>query len=177
MSEEKKEKTKTVTIRGIDSEIYDKFVEMANSMGMSVGELMNTAMKQLLALLTIAREKSGEVGKSAGETLSKIISTPKEFLKEFVEGVKDFDVISGIEVLEVSRSDLEHAMKPVVFINIKKLVFKDDVDTQLFDNKVKSIKFVDYIVIPRNLPRLLVAKKSMFVKKIIYMDEYEEKSK
>ncbi len=174
MTEKEKNKPKTITIRGVDPEIYENFVKMANSLGMTVGELMNIAMRQLLTLATIAKDKSIEIGRTAGETASKIISSPKEFLREFIEGIKDFDTISGIEVLVVGKSDLEHAEKPIVFINMKKLVFDDDVDIELFNNKIKSIKFVDYVVLPRNLPKLLVAKKSMFVKKIMYADELKK---
>ncbi len=177
MAEEKREKSKTVTIRGLDPEIYEKFVETAKTLGLTVGELMNIAMKNAIALITITREKSDEIGRKAGKTVSKIVSTPMALLRGFIEEVKDFDIISGIEFLEISRSDLEQSDKPIIFMNMKKLVFKENVNAELFKNKVKSIKFVDYIIIPKNIPKLLAAKKCSFVKKIMYIEELEKGNK
>ncbi len=174
MNDDVKNKQKITTIRGLDPEIYEKFVETAKTLGLTVGELMNVAMKNTIALIEISREKSEEIGRKAGKTVSKLISTPINLLRGFVEEVKDFDIISGIEELEISRNDLLSIEKPVIFLNIKELVIKEDVDKGLFEQKVRGIKFVDVVKVHKRLPKLFVAKKCSFVKRIVVIENEKE---
>ncbi|MCD6196207.1 MAG: hypothetical protein J7J82_05435 [Staphylothermus sp.] len=174
MSEDVKNKQRITTIRGLDPEIYEKFVETAKTLGLTVGELMNVAMKNTIALIEISREKGEEIGRKAGKTVSKLISTPMTLLRGFVEEVKDFDIISGVEELEISRNDLLSIEKPVIFMNMKKLVIGEDVDKALFEQKVRGIKFVEVVKVHKKLPKLLVAKKCSFVKKIVVIEDDKE---
>ena len=54
-------------------------------------------------------------------------------------------------------------------------IIGEDVDKELFEQKVKGIKFVEVVKVHKKLPKLLVAKKCSFVKKIIVIeDDIEE---
>ena len=170
-NEGKEEKKKIFTIRGLDPDLYERFTQTAKSLGVSVGELMNEAMKTILTLITIGKEVGGKAGKKLGKTAATIISVPLDTVKAFIEGLKDFEVISSIGELSISRTDLESLEKPVIFANIRKIVFEDDVDWGLVDSKVKGIKLVDEVVLPRNIPKLLFAKKCFMIKKLVTKKE------
>lgn len=164
--EEKEESKKIFTIRGLDPELYEKFTRTAKDLGTSVGELMNEAMRTLLTLIIIGREAGEKIGREVGKTGAALLSTPIKIMKAIVEGAKDFEVVSGIGELSVSKVDLEAIERPVLFVNLRKLVFEDDVSWELINTKVKGVKLVDEVVLPKHIPKLLFAKKCLMVKKI-----------
>lgn len=157
---------RTFTIRGLDPELYERFVRVAKDLGMSVGALMNEAMRAILALTIIGKEASERIGREVGKASALILSKPIEIVKSIVEGIKDFEVITSIGELTVSKVDLEKIDKAILFVNIRKLTFDNDVDWELLNTKVKGVKLVDEVVIPKHIPKLLFAKKCTFVKKI-----------
>jgi len=167
MVEEIKKEKKMLTVRGIDPEVYERFTKVASELGTNVGELMNEAMKIFLSLVEIGEEKGEKVGKQVGKVGAKLISAPLKVAGSVIEGAKNFDIITGVSELEITKMDLESIEKPVLFINIHKLVFEDDVTWDVLNSKVRSIKIVDEVVIPKHIPKLLLAKKCMMVKRIV----------
>ena len=170
-NEGKEESKKVFTIRGLDPELYEKFTQTAKSLGVSVGELMNEAMRTILTLIIVSREAGEKAGKELGKATASMVSAPLKVIKAFIEGFKDFEVVTSIGELSISRADLEGVEKPVLFVNIRKLVFEDDVDWDLINSKVKGVKLVDEVVIPKNIPKLLFAKKCLMVKKLVSQKE------
>jgi len=152
-------RTRIYTIRGLDPELYERFSKIAKEIGTNIGALMNEAMKNVIALV--------EVGKDLSKTGLVIATAPIKAAKEAAKEIKDFEVISGVNELEVSKDDLEALDKPVVFTNMNKLVFTDDVTWEVIDRKVKAIKLVDEVVIPKHIPKLLLVKRCSMVKRII----------
>lgn len=67
--------------------------------------------------------------------------------------------IGNLVALEVSRKDLESLKGPVMFHNIKTLELGDDIDWNLFDKSVMSIKNVAHVLIPATLTRFQVLTK------------------
>ncbi|NLT38001.1 MAG: hypothetical protein GXX95_07575 [Methanomassiliicoccus sp.] len=67
--------------------------------------------------------------------------------------------IGNLSSLNVSRKDLESLKGPVLFHNIKLLEFTDDVDWNLFDKRVMSIKNCTKVMIPQSLTRFQVLTK------------------
>ncbi len=166
VGEEKDEKdkerpyrTRIYTIRGLDPELYEKFSKIAKEIGTNIGALMNEAMKNVIALI--------EVGKDVGKTGLVIATAPIKAAKEASKEIKDFEVISGVSELEVSKDDLEALDKPVVFTNMSKLVFADDVTWEVIERKVRAIKLVDEVVIPKHIPKLQLVKRCSMVKRIV----------
>jgi len=121
--QEKEEKGKVYTIRGLDPELYERFSRTAKELGVTVGDLMNMAMSNLLVTL----EASKDVGQRVSSALSRILDKIKEAqaaaMKTVVGAVADFDLISDIDELTVTKADLQAAERPIVFSNIKRLVF------------------------------------------------------
>jgi len=149
LSEEEREKT--VTIRGVDKELYNRALALAKELGKSAGEMVNEALKLLLSTAT-----------TAATAISKAA--------ELVEGVKEaaipVHVVSGVEELTVRRADLESLEKPVVFKGIKRLVFEDDVDYEVFDSKVRHLIMCGEVQVPKSYPKLKVAEKCKLVGKL-----------
>ncbi len=158
MSGEEKSK-RVFSIRGLDPEIYDRFAKVARELGVSVGELMNEAMRFMLSLVS--------VGTVAGVEGIKLLMKSLRGVKGIHESLGNVEVISGLDELEVSREDLESIDKPVIFMNIKKLVFKEGIDRELIESKVRGIKLVDEVVVPKSIPKLIVARKCSMVRKLV----------
>ncbi len=171
--EEEEKKKDVYTIRGLDPELYELFSRRARELGINVGRLMNEAMRILLALTEISVEtgkilfkKAGEAGEKLAKLTLEVADTDK--VKKALESA---DIIRNIEELRVSRKDLEALDKPIIFANLKKLVFEDDVDEKLIMEKVASIKLVDEVIVPAHVPKLAVARKCSMVKRILSKEE------
>ena len=67
--------------------------------------------------------------------------------------------IGNLASLHVSRKDLESLKGPVLFHNIKALEFADDIDWEMFDKRVMSIKNCAKVLIPQTLTRFQVLTK------------------
>ncbi|HID72808.1 TPA: hypothetical protein EYP38_02595 [Candidatus Micrarchaeota archaeon] len=152
---EKKRGFKTVTIRNIDEEVYSRVVSLAKSLGVTAGELVNESLRLLLSLTA----RGVEVAKGVGKGLLE---------EGLLEGLKrkDFVSIGDVDELVITRKDLEEVDKPVMIRNVKKLTFAADVSEEIFDRKIKSIVFVDELVIPGHLPKLKVLSRSRMVRTV-----------
>jgi len=168
MSEERREKT--YTIRGIDPEVYETFSRIAKNMNLSIGKLLNESMKMMISLIGVGSGIGIKLGKLGATVLKESTNIIKSSLP-----TPDVDVITGIKELEVSRSDLESTEKSVMFLNIDKLIFRDDVDWNLIEKKVRGIRLVEEIVVPDHIPKLLLAKKCSMVGKIVTRSRSPEK--
>jgi len=154
------------SIRGLNDDLYREFSAKARELGVSVGELMNVAMSRLLV--------SMDAGASAGRRLadalrslgSKLGEAQSRAFKSAVEAVADFDLVADLEELRVGRGDLERARRPLVFSNIRRLEFGDDVDWELLSSKVRSINVVDEVIVPDGIPLLELASRCRLVKRI-----------
>jgi hypothetical protein len=71
--------------------------------------------------------------------------------------------IGNLTSLSVTRKDLESLKGPVMFQNIKTLDFADDIDWDLFDRSVMSIKNCTKVLIPQSLTRFQVLTKCSMV--------------
>ncbi|MFP3265120.1 MAG: hypothetical protein RXO54_04730, partial [Acidilobus sp.] len=145
---------------------YERFSRTAKDLGVTVGDLMNMAMSNLL----VSIEATKDVGQRVSSALSRIVDKLKEAqasaMKTVVGAVADFDLISNIDELTVTKADLQAADKPIVFSNIKRLVFAPDVDWDTINSKVRSIKVVNELVVPKGVPVLQLAKRCQLVRRI-----------
>jgi hypothetical protein len=74
--------------------------------------------------------------------------------------------IGNLTSLSVSRKDLESLKGPVMFQNIKTLDFADDIDWEMFDRSVMSIKNCAKVLIPPTLTRFQVLTKCAMVSEV-----------
>ncbi|PCN49791.1 hypothetical protein B6U99_07880 [Candidatus Geothermarchaeota archaeon ex4572_27] len=150
------EREKTVTIRGVDRELYSRALALAREVGKSAGEMINEALRLLLSHTMAA---------------ATAITRAAEAGREIMQGVKEVAsaerVVSGVGELVVRRADLEAVEKPVVFRGIKRLVFDEDVDYELFNSKVRAIVMCDEVQVPKAYPKLKVAERCRMVGKLV----------
>jgi len=143
MSSGSSNERKTVTIRGLSTELYERVTRVAREMGVTVGEFVNEALKQYISVL-----------EGISKTLDNVVKSG------------DAIVISNVSSLVVTRSDLEGVSKGVIFKDMDELIFADDVTSELFQNKVVKIVNVNTVYVPKSLSTLLVASRCELVKKI-----------
>lgn len=143
MSEERK----TITIRGVDKSLYERISDIARQMGITIGEVINDALRKYLTFL---------------ENIQSRIEKELDELIQKGEAI----LIKDIKSLTISRKDLEHLDKKVIFRDINDLTFSDDVDDKLFNEKVLKIIRVSTISIPKTMSTILVSSKCERVGKI-----------
>lgn len=74
--------------------------------------------------------------------------------------------ISDLASLVITRKDLESLKGQVMLHRIKKLEFADDVDWELFDRTVMSIKSSSVVLIPKSITRFQVLTKCSMVSEV-----------
>lgn len=148
--EEREERREIVSIRGVDRELYQQLSAFAKEAGKTIGEVINEAMAIFISL----KEGLTGAGERFVESMEKAVST----------------YIGNIDELSVSRDDLMDVKGNVVFRNIGRLLFAEDVDNDIFQGKVKRIINVNELVIPKHLSKLRVLSRSMHIKRIVVQD-------
>lgn len=152
MSREKEDKT-SVTIRGIDKDLYNRLSVLARETGKTIGELINESMRLMLSFT---------------DNLGRKLTSFSEAFREGLREARDkYLEIGLLDELVVTRRDLEEVDKPVVFKNIKRLIISDDVPYELFEEKISEIIMCKEVIVPENYPKLKVARKIRFGGKII----------
>ena len=153
---------RTMTIRGIDKDLYDRAVALAKETGRTVGEVINEALRLILSLASTTASTAKELGVSTFELGKAAVEGMKEGLNIYE--------ISDIEEIELTKDDLENIEGIVRLRNIKRLVFSNDITEELIDKKIHSIVMCDEIIIPRHIRKLKVLKKCKFIKKIRFTE-------
>ncbi|AHC50740.1 hypothetical protein SUSAZ_01195 [Sulfolobus acidocaldarius SUSAZ] len=153
------EKKKSITIRGIDQDLYEKMVNFARDSGRTVGEVMNQAMSSFLGV-------ASETANVIDQTLQRAKETGRSFVEGFNEARKGVSVIADLDDLTLSKEEIINHGKQLSFRNIKRLTFPD-IDEQTFENYIVSIVSVDELDIPKSLNKLKVLQRGRFVKKIV----------
>jgi|ECHhosMinimDraft_1075155.scaffolds.fasta_scaffold00009_47 hypothetical protein len=151
--------TKTVTIRGVNKEVYNEVVRLSREIGKSVGEITNQA---LTLFLSIANEASRAISSVGGG----VVETGKAFIEGFRESRKDITIISNIDEMEISKDELISYGKPISFRNIKRLTFTD-IDQNTFENYIDSLISIEELVIPSSVNKLKLLQRSRFIKRIV----------
>ena len=150
MTEPRRETRGTITIKGVDKEVYRALVSLAKFWGKTAGEVATQAFKLYLSIVESLGGALSELGKAlerAGNTISRM-------------GVQ---VVSGIGHLELDKATLEKAERPLFLVGIKKLVIKPDVGAELIREKIFGIVDCDVVEVPSGALRVEVLKKCRFV--------------
>ena len=130
-------KLKNVTIRGIDSDVYEEFSTNIKSLNRNIGEAVTQMMKDILqdfdgTFPTLSSRRS--LGKLQGKTAR----------------------ISHHDRLSISKRDLQEAGLVFSFRHIDKLIFEPDVDLETFNKHVRDIRHCSRVRIPDFLPKLVL---------------------
>jgi metal-responsive CopG/Arc/MetJ family transcriptional regulator len=147
--EESKEK-KAIIIKGLDEQLRTAVKELANTTGKTMSEIIREAIR----LYVSARE----VGTAAAK---EVVSTLKEVT------APTYVTIKGIGELQLSKEDLLSFKEKVVLMNIDKLEFANDVDTNLLLEKIEKIVNVKELILPKTIPKSAILPKSTYIGKIV----------
>ena len=144
--EEEESEKKSVSIKGVRADIYNRMMGMAKDTGRTLGELTNDAYRSFIATVEGAKNVSKSFLEGAGSAMPR--------------------TIENIKTLEITREDLEEIKHKVSFRNINELIFKD-VDDETFEKYVVSIVGVKKLMIPAKMKKSKVLLRSSFVDEII----------
>lgn len=152
------DKKKTITVRGVDKDLYERITNIARNSGKTVGEVINESIRTFLAF-------GGKIGEKIDESTQKVLYIGKSFIEGYKEAGKELIIISDLEELHLNKNEIMSAGKPISFRNIKKLVL-EDVDQDTINKYIDSIISVDEVVVPSSINKLTLLPKCKFVKKI-----------
>ncbi|MFX0014381.1 MAG: hypothetical protein ACFFB2_08595 [Promethearchaeota archaeon] len=152
--EEIKSKLKNVTIRGIDSEIYEQFSYKIKNLRMNLGDAITKMMKDILVDLN--------------DSLDHLPALRARTTFDRFE-LKRIRIIH-YDRLKIGRADLEEADAMIDFLHIDQLTFLPDVTQEVFTRHVRSISHCGTVRIPSIFPKLVMYSKLQFCDRI---DVYE----
>ncbi len=161
MARSDREEKGTVTIKGVDKEVYRALVSLAKLWGKTAGEVATQAFKLYLSIT----EAVGGAVSSLGRALERaggIISRT------------GLQVVSGIGRLELDRATLQAAEKPLLLMGIKRLAVRPDVEPELLREKVMGIVDCEVVEVPPGPLMAEVLKKCRFVGEVAVLDEGDE---
>lgn len=155
---EEKEEKKTITIRGVDDDLYKKAVLLARETGRNVGDIVNQALKSFLSITENAT-------RTVSTAITHVTNTGKEFVQGLKEAGKEVIVISDLKEVEVDREELINLGKPASFRNIDRLVLTN-ITQEDIDKYIDSIILVKEVVVPPTINKLKLLQKCKFVDKV-----------
>lgn len=136
-----REESKSISVKGVNSDLYRKVIEKAIETGKTIGEITNDAYKTLLSTMEFALQKSSNVLK------------------------RDFEVVSNFSELTISDADLKELGKPVAFSNVDKLDLSA-VSNENFDKYIKSLLHIKKLIISSELRKSLILTRAKYIDKI-----------
>ena len=160
--QEGKSKLKNVTIRGIDSDIYDQFSHQIRNLRMNLGDAITKMMKDIIVDLDESLDDLPAL---------RIRTTFNNFALERLS-------INHYDRLKIGRADLEEANAKISFSHIDKLTFLPDVTREVFTRYVKSVSHCGIVRMPSIFPKLIMYSKLQFCDRIeVYNVEDEDSEK
>jgi hypothetical protein len=136
------EQLTNITIRNVSSKIYDEFVAKAKSEGFTTGEFFSKILVNTLPFFE---------------------------LRDVMLTLEDHEALIVMlkDQLLIKKSDLEVlGNRKVIFYGIKQLEFAKDINQELFLKTVFKIVKSDEVILPDNLPKLIVLSRTMMCKEI-----------
>lgn len=126
---------KDITIRRVDAELYDQFVYLAKSEGLSVGDFFNHLISGFF---------DPRFSPSCRHRMHHMALKDAEIIKD-----RDKLVIEGKDLDEL---DGKH---PLILVNIDKVVFEEDVDGKDIANNIRLIKRCKEVIFKGDIPKLI----------------------
>lgn len=137
---------KSVSIKGVKKDVYNRMIQMARDTGRTLGELTNDAYRTFIGTIDGAKNVS----------------------QSFVEGTRSSRVttIENIRNLTLNREDLEEIGHRVDIRNVEDLDL-GNVDDETFDKYVHQITGVKNLTISSGLKKTKVILKGRFIDNIV----------
>jgi len=141
---------KSISIRGVNAEIYDQFVNKMKTIDLNIGDAITKLMKDVIS------------------------SFDKEFPELSAKSLKLLSLgtlsISHHNNLTISKKDLLDTERAINFIHCSELRFEPDVDQLTFLQFVKNIMHCNRVQIPKILPKLLLLSRIRFCENVEFYE-------
>ncbi len=151
MTDEEKESEqlddkKSVSIKGVKKDVYNRMMRLAHESGKTLGELTNDAYRTFIGTMEGARNVS----------------------HSFIEGAKGTRItsIENIRNLVLTSKDLEEIGHQIDIRNVDDLTL-EGLNNETFDKYIRGITGVKNLTIPKDLSKSKVLIRSRFVDNII----------
>lgn len=132
-----KDQLKDITIRNVSIRLYDEFVSNAKDKSKTTGEYFSEILAHAITFFDIS------------ETISSL-------------GDREVLVVREEEELFVSKKDLEIlGERGLIIYGIPKIEFAKDIGQELFLKTVIKIIKCDQVILPANIPRLIVLSRAI----------------
>ncbi len=149
---------KSVTIRGLRSDLYRKAAEIAKRSGRTIGEIINESLSLFIEL-------TGELISGAEPMISRTALAAKRIGESVSSAIPS--MISDLQELSVSKEDLEGYGRSLIFSNIGRLTLEEGIDEETFKKYVILIRDCQELRIPKGLSKLLVLSRCRGVQNLI----------
>ena len=132
---------KRVTIRGVDSKLYDQVIDHTKSSGFSMGDLLTHVIQFA----------------TKGDRSKRFIRRHRYRMHPPKKSDFKLEIIENQEELPVSKEDLTTAGPNTVyaFLGIANLSFSDDIDSETLLNHVIFIQSCANVDMGKNIPKLI----------------------
>lgn len=132
---------KRVTIRGVDSKLYDQVIDHTTSSGFSMGDLLNHVIQYAIR----------------GDRSKRFIRQHRYRMHPPKKSEFKLEIIENQDELTVTKEDLISAGPNTVyaFFGITNLTFSSDVDSETLLNHVISISRCSNVIMGKNIPKLI----------------------
>ncbi|RLE75930.1 MAG: hypothetical protein DRZ80_01950 [Thermoprotei archaeon] len=150
-------KKKDVLIRGVDEEAYREVATLAKELNVSVGSIVSEA---LMLFSSLVEEQDAMLFVPL-----KIARITRKYMPSPIRKIVPY-IVRHLGRLRISGKDLANLDSPVIFLSIDELIFEDDVDEKIFDEKVFKIVNCGTVEIPSHLRKFVVLRKTFYVREI-----------
>ncbi|HUT82841.1 MAG TPA: hypothetical protein VMZ29_16715 [Candidatus Bathyarchaeia archaeon] len=135
-----KDSLKDITIRNVSSKIYDEFISLAKSEGITTGEMVSKYLADILPFIEV---------------------------HDVIQHLEDreFLVVRHEDDLTITNEDLEIlGERCVIFYKITKLTFSNTIKEDLFLKNVLKIIKCQEVNLPINIPKLIALSRTIYCK-------------
>ncbi|MFX0052641.1 MAG: hypothetical protein ACFFAJ_03250 [Candidatus Hodarchaeota archaeon] len=155
--EEGSRKLKNVTIRGINSEIYDEFSHSMKMLNMTIGDAVTKMMRDIIDDLD--------------ESFSDL-RIPSRLSSKKLFGRLERAAVKHHKKIIITGKDLVEANSALSFSHIGELIISSDVTRELFNKHIRHISHCRRVRVPDILPKLLLLSRIKFCRNVeIYSTE------
>ncbi|UYP44306.1 hypothetical protein NEF87_000591 [Candidatus Lokiarchaeum ossiferum] len=144
------ENLKSISIRGVNADVYEQFVNKTKKLDMNVGIAITKLMQDVVYSFD---EDFPEI--SAG-TLRSVNKMP-------------LSIVGHVD-LTISKEDLEEPENQISFVGIQNLTFTPNVDKETFQKCINKIVGCHGVRIPNILPKLVLLSTLVDCKNIEFYD-------
>ncbi len=140
------ENLKSISIRGVNADVYEQFVNKTKKLNMNIGNAISKLMQDVVSSFD---EEFPQISAGSLRSANKM----------------PLSIVGHVD-LSISKQDLEEPGEKIAFVNITNLSFTPDIDKKTFQKYISKIVSCRGVRIPNILPKLVLLSKLVECKNI-----------